>query len=80
MSVCFTLNVALRVKYEDAADAENDKDSGFGIKMLGECITFDCKLVELIVEEDRGRLEEDILTVFMVDTTEEVVNLVAIFG
>ena len=48
--------------------------------MLGECITFDCNLVELTVEEDRGRLEEDILTVFMVDTTEEFVNLVAIFG
>ena len=70
----------MRVKYEDAADAENDEDSNFVIIILEDWIRFDCALVEVIVEEDRVNFEEVEVLEFMVDTAVDDGMSVTVFG
>ena len=76
MSVCFALNVALRVKYDEVTEDENEDGSIFVFGALDKLTTWGCKLVDVIVDEDLVILEELLGSI----EKEEDVNLVSLFG
>ena len=58
MSVCIALNVALRVRNDEAAEAENEADSNLAIEVRGGFMILGyTKVVVAVLEEIRSMVD-----------------------